>query len=353
MFLTAHDSSSIIASSQNILDLLLKTINNVGPSNVIQVIIDNAANCKGAGKIIELAHPHIFWSGCLVHTLNLLRHDIVKHRECGWINQLYKRGKQLIKFITGHTRINYFYNTHSKLQLLKIANTRFCSYYLTFRCLLKVRKALDAMVMSDAWNELGNDREDATTVKETVFDSQFWSQVQFGLQFTKPIYQMIKFGDSDRPIIGEVYEQMDSMIEQIKDSVEPRDVNLYNHIRVEVEKRWEMLNIPLHDLAYVLTPKYYHVSWLSSLASGGGTKKRPHQDPEVQAGYMKALGKLILYKEECDNIRRQLSHYILSNGSFGTNNAIRDRGNLSSLEWWNMHGGISPQLQCLATRVLS
>jgi hypothetical protein len=133
-------------------------------------------------------------------------HDIVKHRECGWINQLYKKGKQLIKFITEHTRVNYFYNTHSRLQLLKIATTRFASYYLTFRRLLKVRQALGAMVMSDEWDELSNDREGATTVKETVLDSQFWSQVRFVLQFTKPIYHMIKFADSDRPIIGKVYE---------------------------------------------------------------------------------------------------------------------------------------------------
>jgi hypothetical protein len=37
------------------------------------------------------------------------------------------------------------------------------------------------------------------------------------------------------PIIGEVYEQMDSMLGKIKDIVDPRDVNLYNQIRVEVE----------------------------------------------------------------------------------------------------------------------
>jgi hypothetical protein len=68
VFLAVHDSS-IIASAQNISDLLLKTINDVGPSNVIQVIIDNATNCKGAGKIIEQVHPHIFWSGCYVDGL--------------------------------------------------------------------------------------------------------------------------------------------------------------------------------------------------------------------------------------------------------------------------------------------
>ena len=152
-------------------------------------------------------HPHVFWSGCLVHTLNLLLHNIVKHEECGWINDLYKRGKKLIKFVTCHTSINYFYGTYSRLQLVKVAKTIFVSYYITLRCLLKVRQALGAMVMSDAWDEMNIDREGANAVKETVLDSQFWSQVRYVLQFTKPIYNMIKFADSDRPIIGEVYEQ--------------------------------------------------------------------------------------------------------------------------------------------------
>ena len=127
VFITCHDSSSISATSQNIADLLLQSIKDVGPNNVVQLIItDNAT-----GKVIERTHPHIFWSGCLVHTLNLLMHDIVNYKECGWINELYKKGKELIKFITGHTRVNYFYGTYSKLQLLKLAQTRFASYYLT------------------------------------------------------------------------------------------------------------------------------------------------------------------------------------------------------------------------------
>jgi hypothetical protein len=80
VFLGVHDSSSVMAFSQNIADILLKTIDEVGPTNVIQVITDNAENCKGAGKIIEPKYTHIFWSGCLVHTLNLLMHDIIKHK---------------------------------------------------------------------------------------------------------------------------------------------------------------------------------------------------------------------------------------------------------------------------------
>jgi hypothetical protein len=237
---------------------------------VIQVITDNAANCKGAGKIIERKYTHIFWSGCLVHTLNLLMHDIIKHKECTWINDLYKRGKKLIKFITGHSRVDAFYGTYSKLQLLKLAKTRFGSYFLTFRRLLRVRHALGAMVMSDEWDDISTDKDGMDAAKQTVLDSHFWTQVKYVLQFTKPIYNMIRFADSDRPVIGEVYEQMDNMLRQIKDIVEPRDQNLYNFIGIEVEKWWEKLNIPLHALAYVLTPKYYHMSWLSTPAPGVG-----------------------------------------------------------------------------------
>jgi hypothetical protein len=40
------------------------------------VITDNAANCKGAGLIIEQKYDHIFWTPCVVHTLNLALKNI-------------------------------------------------------------------------------------------------------------------------------------------------------------------------------------------------------------------------------------------------------------------------------------
>ena len=135
---------------------------------------------------------------------------------------------------------------------------------------MKVRQALTNMVTTESWEEINTDRDGANVAKDTILDMYFWSQVKYVLQFTKPIYYMIKFGDSDKPIIGEVYEQMDNMLGQIKDIVEPRDTTLYKYIRAEVVKRWDMLNIPLHALAYVLTPKYYSPSWLSTTTPGGG-----------------------------------------------------------------------------------
>ena len=59
---------------------------------------------------------------------------------------------------------------------------------------------------------------------------------------------------------------------------------------------------------------------------------------------MKALDKLVPDEEECDKIWQQLSQYMLGQGAIGTNYAVRDRGNLSSLVWWNIYGGGTPQL---------
>ena len=59
----------------------------------------------------------------------------------------------------------------------------------------------------------------------------------------------------------------------------------------------EHLNVPLHALAYVLTPKYYSPSWLAKLAPRGGVRRKPHTDPEVHVGYMAAIDKLVPEEE--------------------------------------------------------
>ena len=57
--------------------------------------------------------------------------------------------------------------------------TRFASYYLTFRRLLKVRYGLASMVSSDSWQGLkdgaasASDRHDFQEVEDIVLDGQF------------------------------------------------------------------------------------------------------------------------------------------------------------------------------------
>jgi hypothetical protein len=113
-----------------------------------------------------------------------------------------------------------------------------------------------------------------------MLDDQSWKKVRYVLLFTKPIYSMVRFTDIDQLVIGEVYEQMDNMLGQIEDIVELRYAILYDHIHKHVVKNWDNLNVPLHALAYVLTPKYYSPSWLAQPTLGGGVRRKPHTNEE-------------------------------------------------------------------------
>ena len=76
MFLRADNCEGEYKSKEYIAEKLRSIIDEVGRQNVVQVITDKAANCKGAGLLIEAEYDHIFWTPCVVHTLNLAMKNI-------------------------------------------------------------------------------------------------------------------------------------------------------------------------------------------------------------------------------------------------------------------------------------
>ncbi|KAK9037127.1 hypothetical protein V6N11_022049 [Hibiscus sabdariffa] len=76
MFLKAVNCFGEVKDKFFIANLMKEVIDEVGHQNVVQIITDNASNCKGAGEIIESMYPHIYWTPCVVHTLNLALKNI-------------------------------------------------------------------------------------------------------------------------------------------------------------------------------------------------------------------------------------------------------------------------------------
>ncbi|CAM8978945.1 unnamed protein product [Rhodiola kirilowii] len=73
MFLKAVNCFGEVKDKFFIARLMKEVINEVGDQNVVQIITDNAAKCKGAGDLIQSEFPHIYLTPCVVHTLNELR----------------------------------------------------------------------------------------------------------------------------------------------------------------------------------------------------------------------------------------------------------------------------------------
>ncbi|PKU70918.1 hypothetical protein MA16_Dca021037 [Dendrobium catenatum] len=71
MFIKAVNCEEEYKDKHLIVNLIKEIIVMIGPSNVVQVITDNAPVCRAAGLLVEQTYPHIFWTPCVVHTLNL------------------------------------------------------------------------------------------------------------------------------------------------------------------------------------------------------------------------------------------------------------------------------------------
>ena len=76
MFIKANDGSSEYKDKHFIAELLKDAIKEIGYKKVIQVITDNANVMKVVGALIKGEYSKIFWTTCVVHTLNLALKNI-------------------------------------------------------------------------------------------------------------------------------------------------------------------------------------------------------------------------------------------------------------------------------------
>ena len=95
-FMYAEAFSGIEKTEVEIAKFLRQAIDEIGPSSVIQVVTDNAANSKVVGREIQKEYKHIFWPPCCVHSLNLIFKDMTKQFD--WLSDTYNSGNGIVTF---------------------------------------------------------------------------------------------------------------------------------------------------------------------------------------------------------------------------------------------------------------
>ncbi|XP_004513749.2 uncharacterized protein [Cicer arietinum] len=358
MFLYADDFSGVEKTRVAIAEYLIKAIEEIGPSNVLQVVTDNVANCKAAGKEIQKVYKHIFWSPCVVHTLNLIFKDFAELFE--WLRNTYKQGKTIVKYIINHSQVLAMYRANSKLELLKVAKTRFASHYILLKRLLMCREALATTVVLNSWKEWikqgdENTRKIGALVAETIGSDFFWEEVEHVVKITKPIYLLIKFADGEGPKMGEFYEKIDSMLGEIQEIMKTNKyANCYSEMETIVTARWTKMNYTIHCLGFVLNPRFYDTHYLSTPAPGGIARKDPNQDKEVVTVVMQAFEKIFENAEEQKLLRDQFAiFHKKKKGIYAMSAAQLDVVTMDSIDWWSMYGSETSELAEVAKKVLS
>ena len=104
---------------------------------------------------MEAKFRHIFWTPCVIHTLNLAlknicapsthpRYDDVME-QCGWISRVSSDASFIKNFIMNHAMRLSMFNNHYKLKLLSVADTRFASTIVMLKRFKTIKKGLGAI----------------------------------------------------------------------------------------------------------------------------------------------------------------------------------------------------------------
>ncbi|KAL8477439.1 hypothetical protein ACS0TY_029655 [Phlomoides rotata] len=368
MFLKAIDASGIIKDGEYVSSLFEEAIKEVGESNVVQIITDNASNYKSAGSMIESRYPHIFWTPCVVHSLNLALKSICdpterspQYDQCKWISDLVGDVQNIRNFIVNHGMALSIFNNYSHLSLLRVAETRFASSIVMTKRLKEVRSALEKMVMDSEWRVYreGNNEGKAREVKQCIVNDNWWDNLDYFLKFTEPIVDMLRKADTDTPVLHLIYDMWDTMIENVKKVVfehEQKDIisgssEFFDAIHQVLESRWNKSNTSLHCMAHSLVPKYYHEAWLQ-MGNHGILRIAPHEDNEVSLNRSKCFKKLFQNPSELRKVYAEFGSFSTGSDYFNEPHVIDARFHEEPISWWANHGASTPLLQSLAFKLL-
>jgi hypothetical protein len=176
-FLGSVNASSEIANAPMLADLLEKQIDKVGKEHVVQIVTDNGANFKAAGRILMERIPTLFWTPCAAHCLDLLMEDIGKIPQ---LSSCINSAKKVCRFIYKHGRILDLMREKIGGDLVRPAVTRFATSYLTLASMHKNKSGLRSMFVSEEWqsNTLSKSAE-GKRAENTIISISFWKNVEY------------------------------------------------------------------------------------------------------------------------------------------------------------------------------
>ncbi|CAD6340354.1 unnamed protein product [Miscanthus lutarioriparius] len=276
---------------------------------------DNASNNMGAKRLLEEKRPHIFWTSCAAHTINLMLQGIGNLTR---FKKVVDQAKAFTIFVYGHTRtlecLRYF--TEGK-EVVRPGVTRFASNFLTLSSMQEKKDQLRKMVVHSRWDSLKDVKskkgKEATT---TILSPSFWKDVKLTLTIFEPLVKVLRLVDGDvRPSMGFLYGELLKTKRHIKEAFGNVEARFKDVIAVIDKKMNGRLDSPLHLTAYLLNPHY------SYRHAAYGCQLKKFQNRE--GPFSKKLA-------------RNFENFDYNPAS-----------------WWRLYGYETPVLQKMATRILS
>lgn len=146
---------------------------------------------------MEDKRPHLYWTPCLAHCIDLILEDICK---LPLIKKTLQRGISLVGFIYSHSStLSLLRHFRNKRELVRHAVTRFATSFLSLERLHGEKANLKRMFISEEWakNKLSKEAKGRQATKVVLMPS-FWNHVVFTLKVMAPLVKVLRLVYSER-----------------------------------------------------------------------------------------------------------------------------------------------------------
>lgn len=104
--------------------------------------MDNAANCRAVGRILEYQFSNIYTFGCNTHSLNLVLQDWYKIADTEWFKEIIISASKIVKFVLKRQRVLDMYRQRMETMLKVSCEMRFYTNFYTLQSLLRNRNVV-------------------------------------------------------------------------------------------------------------------------------------------------------------------------------------------------------------------
>ncbi|XP_027357050.1 uncharacterized protein LOC113866362 [Abrus precatorius] len=317
MFVRSNDGSNFVKTGEKLFEMLDALVEEIGEDKVVQVITDNGSNYVLAGKMLEAKRPHLYWTPCAAHCIDLMLEDIGK---LPLIKKTIQRGISVVGFIYSHSStLSLLRNFTNKRELVRHAVTRFATSFLSLERLHQEKENLRKMFTSEEWckNKISKEAKGKQATK-ILLNPVFWNNVVYTLKIMAPLVRVLCLVDGERrPAMGYIYEAMEKSKEAIMKSFKNNE-SKYKDVLAIIDNRWTcQLHCPLHAAGHILNPEFYY------------DNPQIEFDLEVTDGLYDCIKRLVPSRDVQQSILLELPIYKSGGGLFGSDFAKSQRKSIA------------------------
>ncbi|XXG89911.1 hypothetical protein AAC387_Pa12g1801 [Persea americana] len=331
--------ASACFNAKNLSDLFDSVIQDFGPENVVQVIVDNASNYVGVRNHIMQNYGTIFWSPCASHCLSLILEDFSK---IDWVSRYILKAQTISRFIYNHMWVlDLMRKFLGGQELICTSISKSASNFLSLRSMWKQKLRLRHMFNSPEYSSshYANKAQSITCI-DIVEDNDFWRAVEEITAVSEPLLKLLSDVVGGKPAVGSIYDSMTRVMESIR-TYYIMDENKCKAFLDIVDRRWHnQLHSRLHSAAAFLNPSIQYNQDIKYLGM-------------IKEDFLNVLEKLLPIPELRQDMTGQIVAFQKAQGMFGCSLARESRNTTAPGIWWEQYGDSAPGLQRVAVRILS